>query len=53
MTQSERAEIVERTIERCSRLGAELVADDKTLYRLLVHLGIDTEGRQTGDHLSP
>jgi len=41
VTDEELAEMAESTLERCSPLGALLVADDKILHRLLAHLGIE------------
>lgn len=53
VTRQERAEIIERTLERCDYLGALLVADEEILHRLLGHLGVDTVDRKVGDHPNP
>jgi len=51
MTRKERAEIVDRLLDRYERLGDLLVADDQCLYHLLQALGVDTTDRDVGEYL--
>jgi len=51
MTRKERAQIVDRFLDRYEHLGNLLVADDECLYRLLQALGVDTTDRDVGEYL--
>jgi hypothetical protein len=51
MTRKERAEVVERILDRYEHLGALVVGDDQSLCRLLATLEIDAEDREIGDYL--
>jgi len=52
LTQKERAEIVDRVLDRYERLGALIVGDNQSLCRLLDSLEIDVEDREIGVYLS-
>lgn len=52
MTRKERAEIVDRVLDRYDRLGALIVGDNESLCRLLNSLEIDVEDREIGDYLT-
>ena len=52
MTRKERAEIVDRVLDRYDRLGALIVGDNQSLCRLLNSLEIDVDDREIGDYLT-
>ncbi len=52
MTRKERAEIVDRVLDRYDRLGALIVGDNESLCRLLNALEVDVEDREIGDYLT-
>ncbi len=52
LTRKERAEIVDRVLDRYERLGALIVGDNQSLCRLLSSLEIDVEDREIGDYLT-
>ena len=52
LTRKERAEIVDRVLDRYERLGALIVGDNQSLCRLLSSLEIDGEDREIGDYLT-
>ena len=52
MTRQQRAEIVDRVLDRYERLGELIVGDDESLGRLLAALEIDVEDPEIGDFLS-
>jgi len=52
MTRKERAEVVDRMLDRYERLGALLVGDDESLCRLLTTLEIGVEDREIGEYLT-
>jgi hypothetical protein len=51
-TRKDRAQIVERFLDRYSDLGRRLVDDDECLFRLLQALGVDTADRDVGEYLA-
>ncbi len=52
MTRKEKAEVVDRMLDRYHHLGALLVGDDESLCRLLATLEIGAEDREIGDYLT-
>ena len=52
MTRKEKAEAVDRMLDRYDHLGALLVGDDESLCRLLTTLEIGAEDREIGDYLT-
>ena len=52
MTRKEKAEVVDRMLDRYHHLGALLVGDDESLCRLLTTLEIGTEDHEIGDYLT-
>ena len=52
LPRKERAEIVDRVLDRYERLGGLIVGDNQSLCRLLSSLEIDVEDREIGDYLT-
>ncbi|MGD0997069.1 MAG: hypothetical protein ABR941_01945 [Thermoleophilia bacterium] len=52
MTRKEKAEIVDRMLDRYDHLGALLVGDDESLCRLLSTLEVGADDREIGDYLT-
>jgi hypothetical protein len=52
MTRKEKAEIVDRMLDRYDHLGALLVGDDESLCRLLSTLEMGADDREIGDYLT-
>jgi hypothetical protein len=52
MTRKEKAEAVDRMLDRYERLGALIVDDDEALCRLLTTLEIGTDDHEIGDYLT-
>ncbi len=52
MTRKEKAEVVDRMLDRYHHLGTLLVGDDESLCRLLTTLEIGAEDREIGDYLT-
>jgi len=52
MTRKEKAEVVDRMLDRYHHLGQLLVGDDESLCRLLTTLEIGAEDREIGDYLT-
>jgi hypothetical protein len=52
MTRKEKAEVVDRMLDRYHHLGALLVDDNESLCRLLTTLEIGAEDREIGDYLT-
>jgi hypothetical protein len=52
MTRKQRAEIVDRILDRYEHLGELVVGDDESLGRLLAALEIDVEDPKIGEFLS-
>jgi hypothetical protein len=51
MTQSEKAEVVDRMLTRYENLGATIVDDNECLSRLLMTLEIGDKDHEIGDYL--
>ncbi len=51
MTREEKERAVDGLLARYEHLGASLVGDDHTLYRLLQALGLSDADRDIGDYL--
>jgi hypothetical protein len=52
MTCKEKAEAVDRMLDRYDRLGALIVGDDEALCRLLTTLEIGSDDHEIGDYLT-
>jgi hypothetical protein len=52
MTRKEKAEVVDRMLDRYNHLGALLVSDNESLCRLLATLEMSADDRELGDYLS-
>ncbi len=52
MTRKEKAEAVDRMLDRYDRLGALIVDDNHSLCRLLTTLEIGAEDHEIGDYLT-
>jgi hypothetical protein len=52
MTRKEKAEAVDRMLDRYDHLGALIVGDDESLCRLLTTLEIGSDDHEIGDYLT-
>ena len=52
MTRKEKAEAVDRMLDRYDRLGTLIVGDDEALCRLLTTLEIGSDDHDIGDYLT-
>jgi hypothetical protein len=52
ITRKDRAQIVDRFLDRYADLGRRLVEDDECLFHLLQALGFDTSDRDVGEYLA-
>jgi len=52
MTRKEKAEVVDRMLDRYQRLGALIVGDDESLCRLLATLELGTDDHEVGEYLT-
>ena len=52
MTRKDKAEIVDRMLDRYDHLGALLVSDNVSLCRLLTTLEMGADDRDIGDYLT-
>jgi hypothetical protein len=51
VTRRDRAQIIDRFLDRYANLGQLLVEDDECLLHLLQALGVDTTDRDLGEYL--
>ena len=52
LTRRERAELIDRMLDRYRRLGALIVGDNESLCRLLATLESDVDDGEIGDYLT-
>jgi len=52
MSRKEKAEVVDRMLDRYHRLGTLIVGDDEALCRLLATLELGADDHAIGDYLS-
>jgi hypothetical protein len=51
VTRKDRAQLIDRFLDRYANLGRLLVEDDECLLHLLQALGVDTTDRDLGEYL--